>query len=55
MHVSGHAAQDELKTFMNVIRPEAFVPVHGEYRHLRAHADLADQMGIPEVHILRGR
>lgn len=52
VHVSGHAAQDELKTFLNVIRPEAFVPVHGEYRHLRAHADLAKQMRVPEVHIL---
>jgi len=38
-----------LKTFLNVIRPQAFVPVHGEYRHLRAHADLAVQMKVPEV------
>ncbi len=51
VHVSGHGNQDELKTFMNVIRPQAFVPVHGEYRHLRSHADLARQMRIPQVEI----
>ncbi len=49
VHVSGHAAQDELRTFINVVRPQAFVPVHGEYRHLHAHAKLAEQMGVPEV------
>jgi ribonuclease J len=52
VHVSGHAAQEELKTFFNVVRPRAFVPVHGEYRHLRAHADLARQMRVPEVFTL---
>ncbi len=51
VHVSGHGAQDELKTFMNVIRPRAFVPIHGEYRHLRSHADLARQMRIPQIEI----
>ncbi len=51
VHVSGHGSQDELKTFMNVIRPKAFVPIHGEYRHLRAHADLAKQMRIPTVEV----
>jgi ribonuclease J len=49
IHVSGHGAQDELRTFLNVVRPQAFVPVHGEYRHLSAHADLARQAGVPEV------
>lgn len=49
VHVSGHAAREELKTFINVVRPEAFVPVHGEYRHLSAHAALAREMGVPEV------
>lgn len=49
VHVSGHGAAEELKTFMNVVRPRAFVPVHGEYRHLVAHAALAEQMGIPDV------
>ena len=52
VHVSGHAAQDELKTFLNVIRPQSFVPVHGEYRHLRAHAELAKEMKVPDVNIL---
>ena len=53
VHVSGHAAADELRTFMNVINPEAVVPVHGEYRHLRACADLAHQVGVPEVEVLQ--
>lgn len=52
IHVSGHAAVDELLTFINVIRPRAFVPVHGEFRHLHAHAELARRMGIPEVDVL---
>ena len=49
VHVSGHGAREELKTFINVVRPKAFVPVHGEYRHLSAHADLAEEMQVPEV------
>jgi len=49
VHVSGHGAREELKTFINVVRPQAFVPVHGEYRHLAAHADLAQEMRVPEV------
>ncbi len=52
VHVSGHAARDELLTFINVIRPSAFVPVHGEYRHLHAHAELARAMGVPWVEVL---
>lgn len=52
VHVSGHAAREELLTFLNVVRPRAFVPVHGEYRHLSAHADLARQMGVAEVDVL---
>ncbi|GBE21423.1 ribonuclease J 1 [bacterium BMS3Bbin01] len=52
VHVSGHGAQDELKTFLNVVRPRSFVPVHGEYRHLRAHSDLARQMRVPDVFTL---
>lgn len=53
VHVSGHACQDELKLMMNLVRPKFFIPVHGEYKHLRKHADLAVAMGIPEknVHI----
>ncbi|MBU1227295.1 MAG: ribonuclease J [Actinobacteria bacterium] len=49
VHVSGHGAREELKTFINVIRPQAFVGVHGEYRHLAAHAALARDMKVPEV------
>ena len=49
VHVSGHAAREEIKTFLNVIRPRAFVPVHGEYRHLKANAGIATAMGVPDV------
>ncbi|HEX2153425.1 MAG TPA: ribonuclease J [Acidimicrobiia bacterium] len=52
VHVSGHAAREELLTFLNVVRPQAFVPVHGEYRHLHAHAELARARGVPEVDVL---
>lgn len=52
VHVSGHAARDELLTFLNVVRPDAFVPVHGEYRHLHAHAGLARTSGVPWVEVL---
>ena len=51
VHVSGHAAAEELKTFYNAVRPEALVPVHGEYRHMVANAALGVAMGIPEVEI----
>lgn len=52
VHVSGHARRDELATYLNVVRPKAFVPVHGEYRHLHAHAQLARSMGIEDVQVL---
>ena len=52
VHVSGHASSDELLTFLNVVRPRAFVPVHGEYRHLHAHAQLAKSMGVKTVEVL---
>ena len=51
VHVSGHGAESELLTFINVIRPQAFVPIHGEYRMLRAHAALAESMEVPEVFV----
>jgi ribonuclease J len=47
VHVSGHAAADELKFVLNLVRPRWFVPVHGEYRHLSHHARLAREVGIP--------
>ncbi len=52
VHVSGHANREELLTFLNLTRPRAFVPVHGEYRHLHAHGRLADTMGVRGVHVL---
>jgi ribonuclease J len=51
VHVSGHAAAEELKLMLNLTRPEYFVPVHGETRHLMAHKELAQQVGIPEDYI----
>jgi ribonuclease J len=51
VHVSGHAAAEELKTFYNAVRPDAMVPVHGEYRHMVANAALGKEMRIPEVNI----
>jgi ribonuclease J len=48
IHVSGHASQNELKTVLNLVKPEYFVPVHGEYRHLVKHAQLARSMGWSE-------
>ncbi len=52
VHVSGHAARDELAVMLRLVRPEAFVPVHGEYRHLHAHAALAEEVGVDWVEIL---
>jgi ribonuclease J len=49
VHVSGHGAREELKTFINVVRPGGLVPVHGEYRHLVAHAEIAREMNVPDV------
>ncbi len=51
VHVSGHAAQEELKILLNLIRPRYFIPVHGEYRHLMKHAKLAESLGIPRSRI----
>jgi len=47
VHVSGHASQEEMKLLMQLIRPQYFVPVHGELRHLKMHASLAHSIGIP--------
>jgi len=51
VHVSGHASAEELKLMLNLIKPEYFVPVHGEIRHLMAHKELALSVGIPEDYI----
>jgi ribonuclease J len=47
IHVSGHASQEELKLVLNLVRPRHFVPVHGEYRHLVRHLQLAGEVGVP--------
>jgi len=46
IHVRGHAAQEELKLILSLVRPKYFVPIHGEYRHLTLHARIAQAMGI---------
>lgn len=48
VHASGHACREELKTMLDLVRPRFFVPVHGEYRHLVLHRELAKEMGVPE-------
>ncbi|HOP51784.1 MAG TPA: ribonuclease J [Synergistales bacterium] len=48
VHVSGHAAREELKMMLSIVRPQYFVPLHGEYRHLVRHAKLAQEMDIPQ-------
>jgi len=52
VHVSGHAAAGELLYVLNLVRPGNFIPVHGEWRHLKAHADLAAQTGVPPENIV---
>jgi len=52
VHVSGHARQEELKLMQALIKPKFFIPVHGEYRHLYHHANLAVTMGVPEENVL---
>lgn len=51
VHVSGHACQEELKLIMGLVKPKYFIPVHGEQKHLRKHALLAQGMGIPADNI----
>ena len=52
VHASGHAAQEELRLLISLVRPRWFIPVHGERRHLQHHARLAEEVGIPHDHIL---
>lgn len=52
VHATGHAQADELKTLLSIARPDYFVPVHGEYRHLLAHTKLALTMGLPPTNVL---
>ena len=52
VHVSGHAYRDELKLLASLIKPKFFMPIHGEYRHLAANKELAEEVGIPSNRII---
>ena len=51
VHVSGHACQEELKLIHTLVHPQFFIPVHGEYRHLYHHANLAKTLGMDDEHV----
>jgi ribonuclease J len=52
VHVSGHACQEELKLMHTLVKPRFFIPVHGEYRHLKQHAELAIKLGLSPTNVL---
>ncbi len=52
VHVSGHACQEELKLMLNLVKPQFFIPVHGEYKHLKRHALLAEGAGVKPENII---
>jgi len=52
VHVSGHASQEEQKLLLNLVKPKHFMPIHGELRQLKRHAELARQVGIPEANVV---
>ena len=52
IHVSGHGSQEELRLMINLVRPKFFVPIHGDYRHLTQHVEVAVGTGIPEKAVL---
>ncbi|MGL5067038.1 MAG: ribonuclease J [Sarcina sp.] len=52
IHVSGHACQEELKLMQCLVKPKFFIPIHGEYRHLKKHAQLSHELGMPEENTL---
>ncbi|MGZ4758631.1 MAG: ribonuclease J, partial [Acidimicrobiales bacterium] len=52
VHATGHAKQEELKTVHSILRPDWFIPVHGEYHHLVAHARVASAMNMPADHVM---
>lgn len=54
VHVSGHACQNELKMMLSIVKPKFFIPVHGEYKHLKQHMDLALEVGITPDRVLIG-
>jgi ribonuclease J len=51
VHVSGHASQEEMKLLLQLVKPKYFIPIHGELRHLKQHATIAQQVGIPAENI----
>ncbi len=51
VHVSGHACEEELKLIHTLLKPKYFIPVHGEYRHLKRHGELAEELGMPKENI----
>src|SRR5690606_26434192 len=51
VHVSGHACQEELKVILALVKPKYFIPVHGEQRHLKVHADISESMGTEKENI----
>ncbi|ABW19200.1 ribonuclease J [Alkaliphilus oremlandii] len=55
VHVSGHACQEELKLMHRLVKPKYFIPVHGEYKHLKQHAKLAESLGMPKENIFIGQ
>ncbi|MBN1850345.1 MAG: ribonuclease J [Deltaproteobacteria bacterium] len=52
IHTSGHAYREELKLMLNLVKPKYFIPIHGEYRHLVKHLQIAQQTGIPKERLL---
>ncbi|MEL6891503.1 MAG: ribonuclease J [Actinomycetota bacterium] len=53
VHATGHAQADDIKTYLSIVNPEWFVPIHGEYRHMVANANLAELMGVRRDHIVQ--
>jgi ribonuclease J len=52
VHASGHASREELKLMLNLVRPKFFMPVHGEFRHLALHSEIAQDVGIPKDRVI---
>jgi ribonuclease J len=51
VHVSGHASQEEMKLLIHLVKPKFFIPIHGELRHLKQHATIAKEVGVPEENV----
>ncbi|HTW48702.1 MAG TPA: ribonuclease J [Acidobacteriaceae bacterium] len=49
IHVSGHASQEEQRLMINLLRPKFFIPIHGDYRHLKKHAEVAQRLGVVDL------